>query len=98
MTKKIGIEEIQQINELYYKYHTYAEVARQTGFAPSTIKKYVDSNWQPRNEKSWKRFNSTELPEFKTDIFKGIKNLGDLCVLSNEEKKEIEELWEELEI
>ena len=33
------------INMLYIKEGTYAEVARQTGFAPSTVKKYIVSDY-----------------------------------------------------
>ena len=45
MASKVTNEDILRINELYYKHKTYAEVARQTGFAASTVKKYVDKNW-----------------------------------------------------
>ena len=98
MAKRVGVEDIQRINELYYKYKTYVEVARQTGFAPSTVKKYVDPNWQPLNENEVVKFTKDDLPDFTTDIFRGVKNFGDLCVLSEEERKEIEELWKELSI
>ena len=42
MASKVTNEDILRINELYYKHKTYAEVARQTGFAASTVKKYVE--------------------------------------------------------
>lgn len=98
MAKKIGIEEIQRINELYFRYKTYAEVARQTGFAPSTVKKYVDPNWQPTAAVEVKTFTKDDLPDFTTDLFIGVKNFGDLCELSEEERKQIEELWEEIQL
>ena len=41
MASKVTNEDILRINELYYKHKTYAEVARQTGFAASTVKKYI---------------------------------------------------------
>ena len=44
MASKVTNEDILRINELYYKHKTYAEVARQTGFAASTVKKYVIPN------------------------------------------------------
>ena len=47
MASKVTNEDIVRINELYYKYKTYAEVARQTGFSAGTVKKYVIANWQP---------------------------------------------------
>ena len=43
-------EEIKKINELYLQYKTYAAVARELKRAPSTIKKYVDPNYQSEEE------------------------------------------------
>jgi hypothetical protein len=33
---------------------------------------------------------------FSTEMFEGVENYGDLCVLSDEEKVEIVKLWEEI--
>lgn len=98
MAKRVSQKDIIQINSLYKELKTYAAVSRQTGFAPSTVKKYVDPNWQPLNEIEVVKFTKDDLPDFTTDIFRGVKNFGDLCVLSEEERKEIEELWKELSI
>jgi hypothetical protein len=38
------------------------------------------------------------MPEFSTEMFKGLDNFGDLCVLSDEEYEEIKQLWEEIAI
>lgn len=93
---KITNTDIARINELYYKYKTYAEVARQTGFAPSTVKKYVIKDWKPIEQKNIQRFSMELVPEFDTSSFKGVDNYGDLCTLSDEEKEEMKKLWEEM--
>ena len=43
---RVTESEIKQINELYLQYGTYAAVAREVGRAPSTVKKYIDPNYQ----------------------------------------------------
>lgn len=98
MASKVTSEDIQRINEIYYKTHTYAETARQTGFSASTVKKYVIQNWKPVAAENIKCFSLSELPELDFSIFAGIENYGELCVLSEQEKREMEELWKELTI
>ena len=91
-------EKIIEINELYLKIKTYAGVSRAMGGSPSptTVKKYIIPTYVSRGNIKKKTFRKEDLPEFSTDIFKGVDNWGDLCVLSNEEKEEMKELWEEL--
>lgn len=36
---RVTKDDVIKINELYLKHKTYAAVARETGFAPSTVKK-----------------------------------------------------------
>ena len=96
MANKVTNEDILRINELYYKYKVYAQVARETGFSASTVKKYVIPNWAPVVVDSIKRFSLDDLPEFSTIVFKGITNYGNLCTLVEHEKTEIEELWGEM--
>ena len=100
MANKVTNEDILRINELYYKHKTYAEVARQTGFAASTVKKYIIPNWQPVAMEDIVRFDLSQLPAVKdiTKIFKGIDNYGFLCQLTPSEAEEIKELWKELAV
>ena len=98
MARKVTTEDIKQFNELYFKYKSYAEVARQTGWSASTISKYVDKNYHPVVQTEVKRFNREDLPEFSTAMFEGVENLGALCVLSTDEMVEIVNLWEEIAI
>ena len=98
MARKVTVEDIKLFNDLYYKHKTYAEVARQTGRSASTVSKYIDKNYVPVVQESVKRFDMSTMPEFTAERFVDIVNYGDLCVLSEEEKKEIVELWEELAV
>ena len=98
MASRVTNEDILRINELYYKYKTYAEVARQTGFAASTVKKYVIPDWQPVLETKIIRFNMSDLSNSPHPGFVGLNNYGDLCVLTNDEKEELKGLWEEIAV
>lgn len=98
MANKVTNEDVIRINELYYKHKVYAEVARQTGFSASTVKKYVIPGWQPVVETEIIRFDMNTLPDFQkaVEIFRGVQNYGNLCILTDFEKEEIKELWKEL--
>ena len=100
MASKVTNEDILRINELYYKYKVYAEVARQTGFSASTVKKYVIPNWAPVTSENIIHFDIAQLPDFTSaaEIFRGISNYGALCTLTDYEKQEIEKLWGELTV
>ena len=75
-------EDIKTMNRLYLELKTYAAVARQTGFSPSTVKKYIISDYKPIEEKTIKRFEEP-LPEFNSTMFRS-DDWGDLCVLSDD--------------
>lgn len=99
MARKVTVDDIRQMNEIYYQCKSYAETARQTGWATSTVRNYIDKNFSPVLEDKIHRFDpDTEMPIFSTAIFEGVENLGDLCVLSDDEKLEIAKLWEEIVI
>lgn len=96
MANRVTSEDILRMNEIYYKTHVFAEVARQTGFSASTVRKYVDVNWKPVEKENIVKFDMNDLPEFDTTCFKGIENYGDLCVLTEREQDEMKELLKEL--
>lgn len=100
MASKVTNEDILRINELYYKHKTYAEVARQTGFAASTVKKYVIKGWEPVALDNVVHFNPEDLPDFKKalEIFRGVDNYGYLCQLTSIEQVGIEALWKEMAV
>ena len=98
---KITPELIKQMNELYLKIKTYAGVSRELGGSPSptTVKKYIIPNYISEEviKESRRIFTVDEIPEFSADIFQ-VENWGNLCVLSDDEKAEIKELWNEMVI
>ena len=98
MASKVTSEDIVLFNSLYYKTKNFSEVARQTGFSASTVRKYVDKNWAPVAVENIKKFDENSLPDFQkvTEIFRGVFNYGNLCVLTEREQQEIAELWKEL--
>lgn len=97
MARRVSVDDIRQMNEIYYQCKSYAETARQTGWSAATVRNYIDKNFSPVLEDKIHRFDpNTEMPEFSTEMFEGIENWGALCVLSDEEKIEIVELWEEI--
>ena len=100
MASKVTNEDILRINEIYYKTKVYAETARQTGFSAGTVKKYVIPGWQPIIIENIQKFDLAQLPDFQKaiEIFRGIFNYGNLCILTNDEKEEIKELWGELAV
>ena len=95
---RVTQEDIIKINEIYYKVGTYAETARQTGFSPATVKRYVIADWRPVEIQNITRFKLEDIPNFDSSIFKNVDNYGDLCELSESEKEELYALWEELSI
>ena len=97
---RVTSEDILRMNEIYYKTRVFAEVARQTGFSASTVRKYVDTKWTPVVSEEIIIFNMKDIPDFKeaAKSFRGVDNYGDLCVLSEQEKEEIKELWKELAV
>ena len=100
MANKVTNEDILRINEIYYKTKVYAETARQTGFSASTVKKYVIPTWKPVAVENIKKFDENSLPNFQkaVEIFRGISNYGNLCILTPYEQDEIKKLWEELAV
>lgn len=98
MANKVTPKDVQLMNELYYELHNKAEVARRTGFSASTVSKYLIAGWAPVDQDNIKHIHMSDLPEFDGSLFVGVENYGDLCVLFDEERVEIEVLHNEMSI
>lgn len=98
MSRTIITQEIvKEINELYLQIGTYAGVARKIGIAPTTVKKYVVPNYTAENTIQKKVFEKNKVPkDIDFSLFINKEDWGDLCVLSEQEKEEVKELWKEL--
>lgn len=93
--KRLTVEDIKNINEVYKRVGSYAETARQTGFAPTTVKKYVDPDYVIEPFKG-KKFEG-ELQEFDPAQFM-TRDWNKLCELNEAEREELKDLWEELSV
>ena len=92
---KITEDQKLQMNILYKRLGTYAAVAREIGCAPSTVKRYIVEDFVEPEKIQQKLFVPAALPELNLSLFKE-KTFAELCVLSNEEKEQVRELWKEM--
>lgn len=96
MAVKVNEELINRMLELYKELKTYAAVAREIGVSASTCSKYIKAalSEQKNKEEAQKNF----IP-FDKEI-KSIEEISivweDCCHLSDEEVKEITDLWKEI--
>lgn len=101
MAKRVQQDDIITINTLYLQHKTYAEVARRTGFSPSTVKKYIIDGYVPEAEKEIIKFDKELIQPIRI-IQKMFEEVGDnwgvLCELSEAEQDEIKELQKELNL
>lgn len=99
MAKRLTEEDKICINELYLQIGTYSGVAKETGFAPTTVKKYIIKDYKPADNTEKIVLSIKDIPE-EVDLNPFIEsdNLGDFCELSQKEEQEMEILWKELKI
>ena len=90
MARKITTEDILNINRAYKRIGTYNGTAKELGFSPSTIKKYVVNDFIDPDTLEEKKFSSVIRP------IEQIEMVWDL--LTDDEQDEIEELWKEISI
>lgn len=99
MGRRITQEKIQEINEAYFVIGTYSGVAQKVGVSPSTVKKYIISNYVPQSKVKLNQVSfNKEIKDFDKDLFLNERYWGNLCIMSEEEFKEIQELWKEITI
>lgn len=99
--KTVSEEDKIQFNELYLKYGTYAEVARQTGFSASTVRRYIVSGYVSQDTLDEIKIEFTKDIEHlkpKFDFPKSLQEWQKIFEYTEEEKQEIEELRKEITI
>ena len=94
MAARITEDQKIQMNILYQELKTYAAVARAMEVSASTVKRYIIPDFVNPKELTITTVQIAELPPVDIDKFK--QPFGNLCILSDEEKEEIKELWKEL--
>lgn len=88
-----------QFNELYLQYGTYAEVARQTGFSASTVRRYIVDNYVSKETlEEVKNVFHEDIKDLKPkfDFPKSLKEWQELFLYTEEEQQEAEELRKEI--
>ena len=88
-----------QFNELYLQYGTYAEVARQTGFSASTVRKYIVNNYVSKEKiEEVKNVFYEDIADLRPtfDFPKSLREWQELFLYTKEEKEETEELRKEI--
>ena len=97
MANRISQETIEAINEAYAICKCKAQVARELGVSLYAVNKYLDPNWQPKNDAASASQIKIDIPDFDVTPFL-IENIASLCMLSEEEKKDLIELQKEVKI
>lgn len=93
---KVTQNDIINFNEIYQKCKNYSEVARQTGFSASTVRKYVQKDYTPQDQRVYVTFKIEDIPA-DIDMEPFIKkDWGELCALTYEEMAQLDELRKEI--
>lgn len=88
---KVTEDMILQMNELYLELKTYAAVSRVVGVSPTTVKKYINPNFQKVEQKK----HEIEEKEINFDLF--VRNDWNILLeLMPRELKGIEEVRKEV--
>lgn len=95
MARRVTAKDIKLMNELYVKYGTYAAVAREVGFSPSTVKRYITPNYKPVVASNIKRVTLEEMASRALDDYVD-KNLMEMFDLTEEEIEALRELTKEV--
>lgn len=87
-----------QFNELYLQYGTYAAVARETGFSPTTVKKYIVSDYVSSSAVAENIIPfDKEIVDVQEITFpNNRKEFYELFILTEKEREDCEELRKEI--
>ena len=96
MAVKVTNELVEQMVELYNKLGTYAAVAREIGVSASTCSKYIKMALSEEKNKVEAKKNYIPFDKEIKPIEEIKIEWEDICWLSPEEVKDIEDLWREI--
>ena len=96
MAVKVTNELIEQMVELYNQLGTYAAVAREIGVSASTCSKYIKMTLSEEKNKVEAKKNYIPFDKEIKPIEEIKVEWNDICWLSPEEVKDIEDLWREI--
>lgn len=93
---KVQPDDIIKMNELYLKYGTYAAVAREVGFAATTVKKYIVKDFVQEDKLPIIKFSGTIPKAEDLMLPTDLDGWNDWLCLSEEEKEQCDELRKEI--
>lgn len=101
MSTHVKHDDIIKINEAYLRIGTYSGVARELGYSPSTVKKYVSLDYVSQEEAFIKPPKNIE--ELEARLEKAPTPISELkrdriLIPTDEEKMEIYKIWSEMSI
>lgn len=98
MPKKVTQDEIVRMNDLYLVIGTYSGVARETGRSPSTVKRYIISDYTPQEETpaAFDENLWSAAKEFVPDYVNFMKE--GFSLQTESEKEEMRTYWKELSL
>ena len=96
MSIKVNEELINRMLELYKELKTYAAVAREIGVSASTCSKYIKAALSEEKNKVEAKKNYIAFDKEIKPIEEIKVEWEDICWLSPEEVKDIEDLWKEI--
>lgn len=101
MSTHVKHDDIIKINEAYLRIGTHSGVARELGYSPATVKKYVSLDYVSQDESFIKPPSSLEELESRLEqaptAISELKSEG-ILVPTDEEKLEIYKIWGEMSI
>jgi hypothetical protein len=101
MSTHVKHDDIIRINEAYLRIGTYSGVARELGYSPATVKKYVSLDYVSQDESFIKPPSNLEELESRLEqaptAISELKSEG-ILVPTDEEKLEIYKVWSEMSI
>ena len=97
--KRVTQDEIVTMNELYLEKGTYAAVAREVGFSPSTVKKYIISNYVSTKDIERQVLSAQKIKEIENFVMtpEMLEN-SRILIPTEEEMEDIAKIWESIVI
>lgn len=101
MSTRVNHDDIIKINEAYLRIGTYSGVARELGYSPATVKKYVSLDYVSQDESFIKPPSNLKELESRLEqaptAISELKSEG-ILIPTDEEKLEIYKIWGEMSI
>ena len=94
MAKRVTPEDIITINETYLICKSYSATAKATGWSASTVAKYVDKNYVPKDEIGENPHEDVVIQPAELDAAMDyLLSHSNLSCLTEQERADMKEIW-----